>query len=80
MCRNIKKLRRPERLPADSELEDASLQFVRKISGYGTPSQKNQVAFEAAVHEIAAGASVRCDDPCGSVGYAASFGRNRHSP
>ena len=54
MCRNIKKLRRPERLPTDSELNDASLQFVRKISGYGAPSQKNQAAFEAAVHEIAA--------------------------
>lgn len=54
MCRNIRKLRQTERLPTDRELEDASLQFVRKISGYRVPSQKNQIAFETAVDEIAA--------------------------
>ena len=54
MCRNIKKLRQAERLPTDQELEDASLQFVRKISGYRIPSKQNQAAFEVAVSEIAA--------------------------
>ena len=54
MCRNIKKLRQTDRLPSVQELEDASLQFVRKISGYRTSSQKNRSAFDTAVREIAA--------------------------
>jgi hypothetical protein len=53
MCRNIKKLRRPDALPTDHELHDAALQFVRKISGYNAPSQANQQAFETAVREVA---------------------------
>lgn len=53
MCRNIKKLRRPERLPTDEELHDAALQFVRKVSGYRVPSQANREAFDTAVDEIA---------------------------
>lgn len=53
MCRNIKKLRRPEQAPTDEELQDAALQFVRKISGYHKPSKVNQTAFDAAVLEIA---------------------------
>ena len=54
MCRNIKKLRQPDRLPTDAELQEAALQFVRKISGYRVPSQKNRVPFETAVSQIAA--------------------------
>ncbi len=53
MCRNIRKLRRPEGPPTDEELQDAALQFVRKISGYRKPSQKNQVAFDRAVKDVA---------------------------
>ncbi len=53
MCRNIKKLRRPEGPPTDAELHDAALQFVRKISGYRVPSRANQVAFDRAVDDIA---------------------------
>ena len=56
MCRNIKKLRYPDRAPTDQELADASLQFVRKISGFRAPSRANEAAFDAAVHEIAAAA------------------------
>jgi len=52
MCRNIKKLRQPGGLPTDQELHDAALQFVRKISGYHTPSRANQRAFETAVREV----------------------------
>jgi hypothetical protein len=52
MCRNIKKLRQPGG-PTDQELHDAALQFVRKISGYQTPSRANQDAFETAVREVA---------------------------
>ncbi len=53
MCRNIRKLRNPERPPTDEELYDAALQFVRKVSGYRAPSRANQAAFERAVAEIA---------------------------
>jgi len=54
MCRNIKRLRQPDRQPTDHELHDAALQFVRKISGYRVPSKANEAAFNAAVHEVAA--------------------------
>jgi hypothetical protein len=54
MCRNIRKLRQPGRKPTREELELASLQFVRKISGYRTPSRVNREAFEQAVADIAA--------------------------
>jgi len=54
MCRNIRKLRQPgRRIPTNHELEDAALQFVRKISGYQKPSQINQEAFDEAVARIA---------------------------
>jgi hypothetical protein len=52
MCRNIRKLRNPERDPADTELRDAALQFVRKISGYREPSNANREAFENAVDAV----------------------------
>lgn len=53
MCRNIRKLRQPERPPTEQELEDAALQFVRKVSGYRKPSKTNEAAFNGAVSEIA---------------------------
>lgn len=54
MCRNIRKLRQPGRkIPTNQELEDAALQFVRKISGYQKPSRVNEEAFHEAVHQIA---------------------------
>ena len=56
MCRNIKKLRRPEAAPTDVELHDAALQFVRKISGYREPSRANRDAFDHAVADVAAAA------------------------
>jgi hypothetical protein len=54
MCRNIKKLRRPNDAPTDQELHDAALQFIRKISGFNVPSKANEVAFNQAVQEVAA--------------------------
>jgi hypothetical protein len=54
MCRNIKRLRRPDEEPSEQELHDAALQFVRKISGFNTPSKANQAAFNEAVQEVAA--------------------------
>jgi hypothetical protein len=54
MCRSIKVLRRPETAATTGELEAAARQFVRKISGYRTPSARNADAFEAAIAEITA--------------------------
>ncbi|RIK23969.1 MAG: DUF2277 domain-containing protein [Anaerolineae bacterium] len=53
MCRNIKKLRNTLSSPTDEEIALASLQFVRKVSGYQRPSRVNQNAFDTAVAEIA---------------------------
>jgi hypothetical protein len=53
MCRSIKQLRLPDRSPTDQEVEAAAVQFVRKVSGYRTPSRANQAAFDQAVQEIA---------------------------
>ncbi|OLC37596.1 MAG: hypothetical protein AUH81_05945 [Candidatus Rokubacteria bacterium 13_1_40CM_4_69_5] len=58
MCRNIKRLRQPDRQPNDQELHDAALQFVRKISGFHAPSQANEAAFNAAVRDVAGVARV----------------------
>jgi hypothetical protein len=52
MCRSIKVLRDYENPPTDEEIEAASLQFVRKISGYRQPSKANVEVFELAVEEI----------------------------
>jgi hypothetical protein len=52
MCRNIKKLRRAGSSPSETEIRDASLQFVRKVSGYHVPSQKNEKAFDRAVRGV----------------------------
>jgi hypothetical protein len=54
MCRNIKILFNFDPPVTDEEIRNASLQFVRKISGFTKPSQSNQPQFEAAVDEIAA--------------------------
>jgi len=54
MCRNIKTLFNFEPVATDEEIHAASLQFVRKISGFTKPSQANEAAFSTAVDEIAA--------------------------
>ncbi|MBO0860811.1 MAG: DUF2277 domain-containing protein [Chloracidobacterium sp.] len=54
MCRNIKTLFNFEPPVTDEEIRAASLQFVRKVSGFNKPSKANEVAFQAAVDEIAA--------------------------
>jgi hypothetical protein len=55
MCRNIRKLRRPDgQVPTDEELEAAALQFVRKVSGYPKPSVANEAVFERTVMDVAA--------------------------
>ena len=54
MCRNIKVLYNFDPPANEAEIHNASLQFVRKISGYTKPSQANEDAFSQAVEEIAA--------------------------
>jgi hypothetical protein len=54
MCRNIKTLFNFEPPVTEDEIRAASLQFVRKISGFTKPSKTNEAAFEAAVQEVAA--------------------------
>ena len=58
MCRNIKTLFNFEPPATELEIRDASLQFVRKLSGFSVPSKANEEAFERAVEEIAASARV----------------------
>jgi hypothetical protein len=54
MCRNIKNLFNFDPPVTDEEIRDASLQFVRKISGFTKPSKANEAAFLAAVDEVSA--------------------------
>lgn len=53
MCRSIKQLRRKDDPATEEEIRAAALQFVRKVSGYRAPSQKNEGAFNAAVDDVA---------------------------
>jgi hypothetical protein len=53
MCRNIKPLFNFDPSATDDEVRAASLQFVRKISGYTKPSSSNEEAFDRAVDEVA---------------------------
>jgi hypothetical protein len=61
MCRNIKTLFNFDPPVTPEEIRDASLQFVRKISGFTKPSKANEAAFLAAVNDIA-GISARLID------------------
>ena len=54
MCRNIKMLFNFDPPVTDEEVRAASLQYVRKISGFTKPSKANETAFQAAVDDIAA--------------------------
>jgi hypothetical protein len=58
MCRNIKTLFNFEPPATELEIRDASLQFVRKLSGFTVPSKANEAAFERAVEDVAAAARV----------------------
>ena len=56
MCRNIRPLFNFDPPATDEELEDAALQFVRKLSGMQKPSQANTEVFDTAVAEVSAAA------------------------
>lgn len=58
MCRNIKTLFNFEPPASELEIRDASLQFVRKLSGFNVPSKANEAAFERAVEAVAASARI----------------------
>jgi hypothetical protein len=53
MCRNIKTLFNFEPPATDEEVRAASLQFVRKLSGFNAPSKANEAAFEQAIDDVA---------------------------
>ena len=52
MCRNIKTLFNFDPPATDEEIRDASLQFVRKLSGFNRPSKANEAAFNEAIEEV----------------------------
>jgi len=54
MCRSIKPLRMPDRPATEQEIQEAALQYVRKVSGYRKPSKANEQAFQKAIDEVAA--------------------------
>jgi hypothetical protein len=56
MCRNIRTLFNFEPPATDDEVRAASLQFVRKLSGFNKPSKSNEAAFDRAVAEVSASA------------------------
>jgi hypothetical protein len=61
MCRNIKTLFNFQPPATDEEIRAASLQFVRKLSGFNTPSKANSAAFDHAIEEVAATARTLID-------------------
>ena len=56
MCRNIRTLFNFEPPATELEIRDASLQFVRKLSGFSVPSKANEAAFDRAAAQVAASA------------------------
>ena len=61
MCRNIKTLFNFEPPATDDEIRAASLQFVRKLSGFNKPSRANEEAFDRAIEDVAAVARTLID-------------------
>jgi hypothetical protein len=61
MCRNIRTLFNFEPPATDEEIRAASLQFVRKLSGFAHPSRANEAAFDRAVEEVSAAARTLVD-------------------
>jgi hypothetical protein len=62
MCRNIRSLHNYEPRATESEIRDAALQYVRKISGSTKPSRANEPAFERAVEQIALASASLLDE------------------
>ncbi len=82
MCRSIVSLRRSDGIAETDEIEAAALQFVRKISGYRKPSQRNEAAFLQAVNDIAAASNrmlLAIDEAGGGTGNRVSVLPHHHS-
>ena len=62
MCRNIRTLYNFEPPATREEVNDAALQYVRKISGFTKPSQANEAAFESAVEAVTAASARLLDE------------------
>lgn len=76
MCRSIKTLRRPGEAATTGELEAAARQYVRKLSGYREPSERNRAAFDAAIADVTA-ASRRLVE---AIGVDVEVGPDRWTP
>jgi len=76
MCRSIKVLRRPDEPATTGEIEAAARQFVRKVSGYRTPSARNNDAFEAAIADVAAASRRLLEE----IGASVEDGPDRWKP
>lgn len=61
MCRNIKTLFNFDPPATDTEIQEASLQFVRKLSGFHHPSKANEAAFNIAVEKVVKDAKILLD-------------------
>ena len=53
MCRSIKPLRNMDHSVTEQEINEAALQYVRKVSGYRKPSKANEEAFQQAINQVA---------------------------
>lgn len=53
MCRSIKPLRNMDHPVTELEIQEAALQYIRKVSGYRKPSKANEEAFNQAINEVA---------------------------
>ena len=62
MCRSIKPLRLPDRPATEQEIQEAALQYVRKVSGYRKPSKANEEAFNKAINDVAEATRRMLDD------------------
>ena len=72
MCRSIKTLRPPYSEPTDEEVSAAALQYIRKISGFRTPSKLNRPAFDRAVRDVTQASARLLDSLCVRTPGAAS--------
>ncbi|WP_242103089.1 DUF2277 domain-containing protein [Lysobacter sp. M2-1] len=61
MCRNIRTLYNFEPPASQDEIRASALQFVRKLSGFNTPSKANEAAFERAVDQVSEAATILID-------------------
>jgi hypothetical protein len=75
LCRSIKRLRGADPPASGDEVAAAALQYVRKVSGYRSPSKANQAAFDRAVSEVAASTQLLLQALADRERAAADLGR-----